>query len=341
MFDFDFFFFTPLCFGQDEEDVYDKVAVGREKSGDRLYMRDIVEYCGMDDNSHHELPTSFKNVARDNRANHLAAKLRLKEDAETAGNFGSLKLSEIAAQPASEARGDIKDNGVTPKPILKKREMQQSGRSAKRVRFQQEFVGTNIDSGEQSSPIELERTTSQEGADKLPPGEAKTTAEASGLPHYSTPKDCQGEPSTSGSIPDYVRNPSRYMRYTLNSSDDMDEESNRRACMDFLNLLKKPNGIEQEHSEHLVSSPKSLIFTPKKKESDTSIVRKDNEFKQNLADISKDKAFPVGIAAARDTDGEICPMEEDKPENLVDKSSSAQKPGRQYRARTIVDCNDE
>lgn len=331
MLDFDFFFFF---LEQEEEDVYDKVAVGREKSGDRLYMRDIVDYGGIGDDSHHELPCSFKNVARDNRANHLAAKLRLKEDAETAGNFGSLKLSDIAAQPASAARGDIKDSGVIPKPILKKREMQQSGKSPKRVRFQQEFVVTNKDPGEQSSP------TSQEEADKLPSGGAKSTAEASGLPQNSTPKDGQSEASASCSIPDYVRNPSRYTRYTLNSSDDMDEESNRRACMDFLNLLKKPNGIEQEQSESLVGSPKSLIFTPKKKESDTSIVRKDNEFKQNLADISKDKAFPVGIAV-RDADSEICPMEEDKPDILVDKSSGAQKSGRQYRARTVVDCNDE
>lgn len=326
----------PLGFVQEEEDVYDKVATGREKSGDRLYMRDIVDYFGMDDNSHHELPSSFKNAARDHRANHIAAKLRLKEDAETAGNFDSLKLSDVAMQPASGASGDRIDNGVAPKPILKKREMQQAGKSPKRVRFQEEFVATNKEPGEQSAPVE--RTTSQEGADKLPQPEAKTTAEASGLPQNSTLMDGLGEVSTSYSIPDYVRNPSRYTRYTLNSSDDMDEESNRRACMDFLNQLKKPNSIE--HSESLVSSPKTLIFTPKKKESDTSLVKKDNEFKQNQADISKDKAFPVSIAAG-DVDSEICPMEEDKPDFLVDKSSSSQKPGRQYRSRTIVNCKDE
>jgi len=80
-------------FGQEEEDGYDKLAVGREKAGERLYMRDIADY-GIDVDSCNELPDSFEEVDRDPRANHLAAKIRLEEDAEAAERIDSLRVSE-------------------------------------------------------------------------------------------------------------------------------------------------------------------------------------------------------------------------------------------------------
>ncbi|KAJ6390114.1 hypothetical protein OIU77_024349 [Salix suchowensis] len=59
---------------EEEEDHYDKVAVGREKAGDeRLYVTAMDDY-GIDIDSGNEIPNSFEDVARDPRANHLAAK---------------------------------------------------------------------------------------------------------------------------------------------------------------------------------------------------------------------------------------------------------------------------
>ncbi|CAH1412799.1 unnamed protein product [Lactuca virosa] len=77
---------------EEEEDGYDKVALGREESTDRFYMRDVNDYeVEMDSNN--ELPDSITDVVRDPRANHMAAKLRLKEDEESARKLG-LQVSE-------------------------------------------------------------------------------------------------------------------------------------------------------------------------------------------------------------------------------------------------------
>lgn len=326
--------------------------MGREKAGDRLYMKDIVDY-GIETNSHHQLPSSFRNVPRDPRANHMAAKLRLKEDAETAGTFDSLKLSDVSMPPAKDEQVNQLSNGNAPKPILKRKEILPDGKSSKRVRFQGELVGTN-DTGEQSSPTPTGGTTTsqrEEGnlsQDEYSMGEAKVAGgEVFSLPQNSNSADeaaASLEKGSYSSVPDYVKNPSRYTRYTLDSSDDMDEESNRKACMDLLNLLKKPNAAAEETFESSVCSPKSLIFTPKKKANDTSGVSKHNELKQNQTDISKEKAFPVAIAAedAEYGGNEVWPMDEDKADDTRDddKSLSSQKPGRRYRPRNNVNYDD-
>ncbi|KAJ6710878.1 TUMOR SUPPRESSING SUBTRANSFERABLE CANDIDATE 4 TSSC4 [Salix koriyanagi] len=78
---------------EEEEDHYDKAAVGREKAGDeRLYVTAMDDY-GIDIDSGNEIPNSFEDVARDPRANHLAAKIRLKEDAEAANKLDSLRVT--------------------------------------------------------------------------------------------------------------------------------------------------------------------------------------------------------------------------------------------------------
>ncbi|KAH0969604.1 hypothetical protein GBA52_028530 [Prunus armeniaca] len=77
---------------EEEEDGYDKVAVGKENAGDRLYMKDVNDY-GIDIDSQEEVPTSFKDFTRDPRANHLAAKIRLQQDAEAAAQ---IRLQEDA-----------------------------------------------------------------------------------------------------------------------------------------------------------------------------------------------------------------------------------------------------
>lgn len=71
---------------EDEEDEYDKVALGREDAGERTYMREIMD-VGPKVNSHNALPRSLyelKHSWRDPRANHYAASTRLKEDDEEA-----------------------------------------------------------------------------------------------------------------------------------------------------------------------------------------------------------------------------------------------------------------
>ncbi|KAJ6680333.1 hypothetical protein OIU79_019946 [Salix purpurea] len=82
---------------EEEEDHYDKVAVGTEEPGDdRLYLTQMNDY-GIDEDSGDvmPMPSSFGDLTRDLRANHLTAKIRLQEDAETAKKMDSLRVTEM------------------------------------------------------------------------------------------------------------------------------------------------------------------------------------------------------------------------------------------------------
>ncbi|EPS68847.1 hypothetical protein M569_05921, partial [Genlisea aurea] len=57
---------------EEEEDEYDKVAVGTAESGDRLYMSFPAVDDGVEVNGYGELPTTFDSASRDPRANHAA-----------------------------------------------------------------------------------------------------------------------------------------------------------------------------------------------------------------------------------------------------------------------------
>ncbi|XP_027153757.1 uncharacterized protein LOC113753726 [Coffea eugenioides] len=327
---------------EDEEDEYDKVAVDREKAGDILCMGDVVDY-GIEVNAHNELPSSFKDAPRDPRANHMAAKLRLREDAEAAGDFDTSKLSEMCMSSLTNRQGQQKvEDLVTPKPILRKRENPIHKKSPKRVRFheqQQPNLGPNDSALGTCSPEEI--SSSEEALD-LPGNqslvvEAKASDVESSAPLKSSSsgesallEDASSVPRVSNYIPDYLRNPTRYTRYDLASSYDTDEESNRKAYMEFLNQV---NPAETHPDEASLTFQHPLTFTPKKKEHDLSMV-KENGVKQNQVEVSKDKPIAVGIAAgdAYAQDNEVCAMEEDGFETVVCKNS--QKPGRRYRSRT-------
>lgn len=81
---------------QEEEDEYDKVAVGSEGTDDRLFMGQIRDF-GTSLNLITPLPTSFeevRQVRRDARANHEAALARLEEDDRQAANIVANETSK-------------------------------------------------------------------------------------------------------------------------------------------------------------------------------------------------------------------------------------------------------
>ncbi|KAL7608858.1 hypothetical protein Lser_V15G13396 [Lactuca serriola] len=225
---------------EEEEDGYDKVALGREESTDRFYMRDVNDYeVEMDSNN--ELPDSITDVIRDPRANHMAAKLRLKEDEESARKLG-LQVSE---------NNNIQESTTTENQI--------------------------------STPF----------------------------------------------VPDYVRNPSKYTHYTFDSMDDADEETNRKAYMDFFNLLKgSGGGGDMETEDVSMESQTSIVFTPRKKKSS------DDTMKKSKADAGYKKVVPAGIAGedVEDSVG-VCVMDEDEAEMAMNK----QRGGRRYRTKASSD----
>lgn len=295
---------------QEEEDRYDKLAVGREKAGDRLYMKDITNY-GISIDHDSELPTTFSDVSRDPRADHMAAKIRLKEDAEAAEKIDSLHVSEENAHSVANSQVHTSEVDVNLKSILKRKDGQSDSKTQKRVRF---------------DPESIEEASSEAELVPMDPSGTESSVSENGVIRPSQ--------DFSSAVPDYLRNPSRYTHYTFDSSTDMDEQSNQQAYMDFLNMVKKSKSTDECPDDSPVDLPKSVTFIPRKRGS--TILDNGAELKLDNEDASKDavrrKVAPV-IAAVDAQDSEVCAMEEDEVEEAVDKKHSLVRSGRQYRAK--------
>uniref|UniRef100_A0A5B7BGL2 U5 small nuclear ribonucleoprotein TSSC4 n=1 Tax=Davidia involucrata TaxID=16924 RepID=A0A5B7BGL2_DAVIN len=303
---------------EEEEDGYDKVAIVREMASDRLYMSDISDYV-TDMNSYNELPDTLKDATRDPRANHMAAKIRLKEDAEAAGNFDSLRVSDNPVRPIVDTQNNLSGDDVNLKSILKRKESCMDPESQKRVRFDPGYKNDSEEESKGAKDLAMEICSMEE---------ASVLEKASILPQDSS------------GVPDYIRNPSKYTHYTFDSSSDIDEESNCKAYMDFLTLMKRSNTMESQPDGTSIELPKSVTFTPKKKPGDALTVKNGNELKQNQEDVCEDsmhkKYWCIGIVSGIVEESEVCAMEEDEPETVSNKISSLQRPGRQYRTKTNI-----
>lgn len=283
---------------QEEEDRYDKLAVGREKAGDRLFMHDIIGY-GIDMDHGDELPVSFQDVTKDPRANHMAAKIRLQQDEEEAGNVDPLKVSK----PSTESAGHRpSEDDLNVKSILKRKD-QVNPKSQKRVRFDPQFID---DSSAEPEDVQME---------SFPAVVKKVSAAPSG--------------DFSSAVPDYIKNPTRYTQYVFDSSDDMDEQANRKACFDFLNSLKSSNGSDGGPAE----LPKSITFVPRKK---SESAKSGSSTRTEKEEVKHSKASLVSI-----DEDEACAMEEDGIESSHGNAkSTSHRVGRQYRMKTTSDADD-
>lgn len=291
---------------QEEEDEYDKVAVGKEKGGDRLYMKDITD-CGVEIGSCTELPTSIRNFTRDPRANHLAAKVRLEEDAEASKTIDSLHVSENGTIAITHSESNAFQN---PKSILKRKDNHLDAKSHKRVRFDPECKISQESQGSKDFAME---------ANSLP-GAAEVGNEATFR-------------SQATQVPDYLQNPSRYTHYTFDSSNEVDEESNKKAYMSFLQLVRGSKTMESQQDDASTGPPKSITFIPKKKAGDTIML--ENSPLQNGVgkELVQQRGMSIGIAAVATPTDDVCSMEEDEPDKLDTRRNSSQKSGRQYRMR--------
>lgn len=302
---------------QEEEDEYDKLAVNSEKPEERLYMKDINDY-GIAIDSNYELPDSIGEAERDPRANHLAAKVRLKEDAEAAQQIVSLRVSEKDAR-AREDESNTSEDGVKLKSILKRKDGQSDTKSDKRVRFEPECKDNCSGGSEGDNDVPMD-TGFVDNAMVL------------------------NEANFSSAVPDYIRNPSKYTHYTFDSSSDMDEESNKQAYMDFLKLLNRSNDMDPRQ-ENASNDLPSVTFIPKRKTGDTIMVDNATVSKQNRDDLGKEfmhrkRGLPIRIAAWAMVDNEVCAMEEDEMKPLEDGSNSSQRLGRKYRMKSRVESDE-
>ncbi|KDP41857.1 hypothetical protein JCGZ_26875 [Jatropha curcas] len=315
---------------EEEEDEFDKVAVGKEKPDDRVYMKGITDY-GIDIDSNNELPDTFKDIPRDPRANHIAAKLRLKEDAEAAKKMDSLRVSEQDSPPGIDDHIKVSsfDDGNL-KSILKRKDNESvsksinnelDSKSQKRVRFDPECKDGDDKDSDEVKNICMETDSVDEC-----------------LVYHLPPDYPSG-------IPDYMRNPSKYTRYTFDSSSDVDEQSNRQAFWDFLKMLKKSNSVESQPDDVSDDRPKSLTFIPKRKSSEAEMVTDPMESKQNQDDINKEpllrKSLPISIAAGTTEDSEPSVMEEEESETAASRKIGSQRLGRKYRTKNSLEIMDE
>lgn len=303
---------------QEEEDEYDKVATGRENAGDRLFMGDVTHH-GSYLNAHNVLPSSLHGTTEDMCANHVAAIIRLNEDEAEAQKNDSVHVHDPEVKEQHiEAAKDCNQL----RPILKRKDNNAVSRPQKRVRFD---PGCKYDSEDA-----LEKSLGN------PLSKATVSDDESLVAHHAS------------SVPDYLLNPSRYTRYSFDSTSEFDEESNAQACMDFLSQVKMSEQSESgfESAEYSANLPKSITFIPKKKARDAKAVSEGKEvLKQNEEEDHKQSlhgtGFPVGIAAG-EAQHEVSAMEEEEAEINVaaGRSASFQKPVRSYRTKPRSDDHE-
>lgn len=292
---------------EEEEDTFDKVALGRENAGDRLYMRDIK---GGDSHnvSLDDLPGAVGSKGRDPRANRHAARIRLKEDDAEAAALAEDHKPEQFPSTADKDSAMSAESLDKLKPILKRKQHESTSKSSKRVRFDPECISCG------------------EGAREAPSN--KTSAE-------NITQVCGSASNENVSrVPDYVQNPFKYTRYSLDSVDESDDKSNTGAYLDFIEIVKKAkNAGSGSDSDVPTDLPKSVTFVPKKK-SDTS---KGVHIEASLEKGSDAKRPPLPSTfldvAAEELETEVGDMEVDEPEinAELDKGIMFRKQSRQYR----------
>ncbi|XP_004310246.1 PREDICTED: uncharacterized protein LOC101315405 [Fragaria vesca subsp. vesca] len=286
----------PTLDFEDEEDEYDKVASGAEAADDvRLFMDDVTRH-GSYLNSYNVL------VGKDSRANHPAARHRLREDDAQVQNPGSTPVDFTAPRCAKSP-----EDGGQPKPILKRKDSSSDTKSRKRVRFDPAFVDQS--DGEESSGR----------VQKLGSGLNKTASQ----------------------VPDYLVNPSRYTCYSFDSRSEVDEGGNTKAFMDYITKTDKDciTQVESSGSEMEDASPqlpKSVTFVPKKKTVDGSTrtlqdAEDDNKQSLNI------KGFAVGIAAMVESEISAAEEEDKSEQNAAVLSDSSSKSGRKFRTKSMSD----
>ena len=305
---------------QEEEDEYDKVAEGRENAGERLYMKDVTDQ-GSYLNFNNVISKSLHDD-RDPRANHLAAKIRLQEDQVEVQTLNSQSVCDKAIECQAKASSEC--DGGQLKSILKRKQNNSDFKSCKRVRFE---PGCGTVHKEEAS-VEIQDISI-------------STSSANDLASEDGSFTIQNAPG----VPDYLRNPSKYTRYSFDSSTEVEEKSNTQASMDFLKLVKHSKSTESEPEDASSDLPRSVTFIPKKKADEIKAVTSDSIVKQDKGHHTDHYVnapnFTIGIASRESQDSEAGAMEENEPErNVLDRNNSLRKPARRYRTKSSMDDFD-
>ncbi|XP_010555883.1 PREDICTED: uncharacterized protein LOC104825281 [Tarenaya hassleriana] len=306
---------------EEEEDEYDKVALGRENAGERLYMKDVTD-LGSSLGSWDTLAKSSGKMTRDPRAIHFAAKLRLKEDKAEIEKFSP---SHNHSSGRREPHGESSKEDVAPKPILKRKDSSSEARASKRVRF---------DLGAQN---DVEATTAMSEDISASPCSDNSASESTS--HLG---------KSGSQIPDYLINPSRYTCYSCDSCIDADEKPTTQEYMDLPKFVEESKASESESMESPSANDlKKVTFIPQKraknisKDNNSSEVNGSSEEKE--LETTNQAIATMGIAAGEveEEDG-LDAMENEDPEigKKEKRCTGSRRPDRRYRAKRSSDETD-
>lgn len=311
---------------QDEEDEFDRAALGKDDTGERLYMKDVKNH-GPHLNYHsifadvEEKPfAGFDHFFKDPRADHFAAGMRLEEDNKAAENFSMSNYGKDE-HPSTTGLLEITVEDIKLKPILKRKEAHNDSKPKKRVRFDPGCKSDNDEMlKEAQNSVMLSHSIEAPGAAE---------------PNLVMLEESPG-------LPDYMRNPSKYTHYTFDSYED-DDMANISAFKDFHNSYKKLNP-EQLHQQVNMELPKSITFNPRRKSIDAMPV--DNEsgdvqencIKKEFLESDLSVTRSIGIAAAESFEASIYKMDEDALETPISEERvELSRSERKYRSRATSD----
>uniref|UniRef100_A0ACD5UYE6 Uncharacterized protein n=1 Tax=Avena sativa TaxID=4498 RepID=A0ACD5UYE6_AVESA len=243
-------------------------------------------------------------LSKDPRVDLGAASARLREDNGSVKGGSHLTTQTKECPAVGMQAMKPQDTGI--KPILKRKE-QGDSKPRKRVRF-------NADVKDQT----VELSEHDEDSPMVPQSMDVVTAKANS--------------TQSPGVPDYVRNPAKYTRYTLDTPESTDE-SNRRALADLHSLLGRSDPSKMQ-PETPVEIPSSVTFIPRKKPVDAMVV--DEGPKSSGANSSL--ITPAAVAS----DGtDQCEMDEDDPKESTPPpplmQTNSKMNSRRYRSSRADD----
>lgn len=341
---------TTLDF-EDEEDEFDIAAVGREGDAKRMYMSE-VKGSNMKLDKRDCLPLSFndlKSAPRDPRANHVAAKARLEEDAKDASTSYTRSVSceanceQDCMEEEQATMANPKQCFSPPINFLVADNVENLVTKTKRTSCESEIQ--KIHSA--GPPVDL----SEKSEERVKP--VKRVRFALDIDQKNETPVCQKinmkprvpilHPSR---VPDHVRNPSKYTHYTLDWSKEDNEESNFeafKACADMVRRNRKAETTCPVPEE----MPQRIQFIPRLNKSSED-VRKSRmeEDDQSLTrpirfamcvDDSETERKNLGLSNGALDD---CESEEDVASESISVRKSIKGP-KQYRSRKGVAESDK
>uniref|UniRef100_A0A0A9BY40 U5 small nuclear ribonucleoprotein TSSC4 n=1 Tax=Arundo donax TaxID=35708 RepID=A0A0A9BY40_ARUDO len=249
--------------------------------------------------------------SKDPRADIRAASARLRQDNDSAKGGDSHYPTQAKEFSTVGMQAKKAEEDINVKPILKRKEEQGDSKPRKRVRF--------------------------DASVKEPESEIHEHNEDSPMVPQSmdfvTEKENTFVPSESPAVPDYVRNPSKYTRYTLDAP-ECNDESNRSALADLHDMLGRSNPNKM-HSETPIEIPSSVTFIPRKKSVDAMVV-------DDGPKTSDSNTALIGMVAGGSGETDQCEMDEDdnKESSAPPINTNTKASSRRYRA-TRTDDDDE